>query len=82
MTLPANIKTLINKIKANEAQHNLDRETAKIFAPSSGELEKHEYLTGQDLAMRRNNLSVHHSIESLMKKTIKADNSTNNKTKS
>ena len=32
----------------NQAQYHLDRAAAKISALSSGELEKHEYLTGED----------------------------------
>ena len=43
------VKTLDNKIKANKAQYDLDREAAKISALSSDELEKFEYLTGEDL---------------------------------
>ena len=38
--------------KANEALYNLDREAAKISALSSGELEKYEYLTGEDLGYK------------------------------
>ena len=32
-----------NKIKANQAQYDLDREAAKISASSSKELDKYEY---------------------------------------
>ena len=49
MTITDEIKALDDKIKANQAQYNLDREAAKIFALSSGELDKYEYLTGEDL---------------------------------
>ena len=45
MTLTDKIKILDNKIKANQAQYNLDREAAKISAFP----DKYEYLTGQDL---------------------------------
>ena len=41
-----------DKIKANKAQYDLDREAAKISALSSGELEKYEYLTGEDLGYK------------------------------
>ena len=51
MTLSNEIKTLDDKIKANQAQYNLDREAAKMSALSSGELEKYEYLTGEDLVI-------------------------------
>ena len=42
MTLTDQVKILDNNIKANQAQHDLDREAAKISALSGGELEKHE----------------------------------------
>ena len=47
MTLTDELKILDNKIKANQAQCNLDRKAAKIFALSSKESDK--YLTGEDL---------------------------------
>ena len=40
MTLADKLKIVDNKIKANQAQYDLDREAAKISALSSGELEK------------------------------------------
>ena len=49
MTLTDEIKILDHEIKANQAQYNIDREAAKIYELSSGELEKYEYLTGEDL---------------------------------
>ena len=52
MTLTEQVKILDDKIKANEAQYDLDREAAKISALSSGELEKYEYLTGEDLGYK------------------------------
>ena len=48
MQLMEQVKILDDKIKANKAQYDLDREAAKISALSSGELEKYEYLTGED----------------------------------
>ena len=42
MTLIEQIKILDDKIKANKAQYDLDREAAKISSLSSGELEKYE----------------------------------------
>ena len=48
MTLTDELKILDNKIKANQAQYILDREAAKISALLSGELEKYEYLTGEN----------------------------------
>ena len=52
MTLTEQVKIIDNKIKANKAQYDLDREAAKISALSSGELEKYEYLTGEDLGYK------------------------------
>ena len=49
MALTKQVKIVYDKIKANKAQYNLHRKTAKISALSSGELEKCEYLTGEDL---------------------------------
>ena len=40
------------KIKATQTQYDLDREAAKISAPSTGELEKYEYLTGEGLGYK------------------------------
>ena len=47
-------KILDNKIKANNAQYNLDRMNAEISAYSSGDLHKHEYLTKKDLNYKPN----------------------------
>ena len=52
MTVTDQIKIIDNKIKANQAQYDLDRLTAKISALSSGELRKYEYLAGEDLGYR------------------------------
>ena len=52
MTLTEQVKILNDKIKANKAQYDLDREAAKTSALSSGELEKYEYLTGKDLGFK------------------------------
>ena len=43
---------LDDKIKWNQAQCDLDREAAKISAFLSKELDKHEYLTGEDLGYK------------------------------
>ena len=52
MILTEQVKILDDKIKTNKAQYKLDREAAKISALSSGELEKYEYLTGEDLGYK------------------------------
>ena len=52
MTLTYELNILNEKIKANQAQYDLDREAAKISASSRGELEKYLYLTGVDLKFK------------------------------
>ena len=52
MTVSDQIKILNRKIKQNEAQYDLDREAAKISALSSNNLDKYEYLTGEDLGLK------------------------------
>ena len=46
------MKILDDKFKANKAQYDLDKPAANIPALSSGELEKYEYLTGEDLGYK------------------------------
>ena len=52
MTVTDQIKILPKKIKQNESQYDLDRETAKISALSSNNLDKYELLTGEDLGLK------------------------------
>ena len=54
MTLTDQIKILDRKIKQNGAQYDLGRKTAKISAFSSNNLDKYEYLTGEDLGLKPN----------------------------
>ena len=49
MTLIDEPEILDDKIKANQAQYDLYREAAKISSLSSKELDKYEYLNGEDL---------------------------------
>ena len=49
MTVIDQLNILDNKIRANRAQYDLDRKKAEISELSSGEVEKCEYLTGEDL---------------------------------
>ena len=49
MSLSDQIKTIDKKIEQNKAQYNLDKQTAKIFALSSGNVSKFEFLTGKDV---------------------------------
>ena len=66
MTVTDQIKILNRKIKQNEAQYDLDREAAKISALSSNNLDKYEYLTGEDLGLQQN-LNILHWIKFLIK---------------
>ena len=52
MTLTERVKILDDKVKANKAQYDLDGKAVKTSALSSGELEKYEYLTGEDLGYK------------------------------
>ena len=52
MTRKDQIKILDDKIKANNAQYDLDRRNAEISAYSSGDLPKYEYLTKKDLGYK------------------------------
>ena len=48
MTRKEQVKILDDKIKANNAEYDLDRMNAEISAYSSGDLPKYEYLTKKD----------------------------------
>ena len=52
MTRKDQIKILVDKIKANNAQYDLVRMNAEISAYSSGDLPKYEYLTKKDLGYK------------------------------
>ena len=52
MTLTKQFKIPDDKIKSNKTQYNLDRRKTKLSALSGGELEKYEYLTGEDLVYK------------------------------
>ena len=54
MIITDQIKILDKKIVQNEAQYYLDRKAAKISALSSSNLDKYEYLTGEDLGLTPN----------------------------
>ena len=56
MTITDQIKILNRKIMQNEAQYDLDRKAAKIFALCSNDLDKYEYLTGEDLGLKPSNI--------------------------
>ena len=52
MALTNQVRILDDKIKANQAQYDLDREAAKISGLSSGESDKYECLAGDDLGYK------------------------------
>ena len=52
MTITDQIKILDRKIMQNEAQYDLDRNVTKISALNSNNLDKYEYLTGEDLSLK------------------------------
>ena len=52
MTINEQIKILDDKIRSNRAEYDLDRQNAKISALSSKDLEKYEYLTGENLGYK------------------------------
>ena len=54
MTVTDQIKILNRKIKQNESQYDLDRKAAEISVLSSKNLDKYEYLTGEDLDLKPN----------------------------
>ena len=49
-------KILNNKIKANNAEYNINRLNAEISAFSEGDLDKYEFLTHKDLKYKPNEL--------------------------
>ena len=52
MTITDQIKILNRKIMQNEAQCHLDRKAAEISALSFNNLDKYEYLTGEELGLK------------------------------
>ena len=49
MSITENIKAINNKIEQNKAQYNLDRQAAKSYDLSSGNVSKYEFLTRRDV---------------------------------
>ena len=52
MIVTDQIKILDRKIMQNEAQFDWDRKAAKISGLSSNDLDKFEYLTGEDVRLK------------------------------
>ena len=49
MSISKKVKTIDSNIEENNAQHKLDRQTAKISALSSGNVSNYECLTSKDV---------------------------------
>ena len=76
MTVTDQLKIIDSKIKANQAQYDLDRLAVKISAYSSGDLRKYERLTGEDLGyklvyLNKPNLIILHWVIFLLRDWIK-----------
>ena len=54
MSISEKIKAINNKIEQTKSQYDLDRETAKISALSSGDASKYEFLSGKDVLLEKN----------------------------
>ena len=54
MSISEKIKAINNKIEQNKAQYNLDRQTPKMSALSSGNVSKHEFMTSKDVLPEKN----------------------------
>ena len=52
MTIADQVKILDRRIMQNETQYDLDRKAAKISAFFSNNLDRYEYLTGEDLGLK------------------------------
>ena len=67
------MKILNDKIKPNQAQYVLGKNTAKISALSSGELEKYEHLNREDsryktgVVKKKKKLNIIHWVKFLIK---------------
>ena len=87
MTINEQIKILDNKIRSNQAQYDLDRQNTEISALSSGELDKYEYLTGEDLGykpdvvQKAKLLKTNEKQEGLLKKLKNIEDKTDNQLK-
>ena len=76
MTITDQIKVLDRKIMQNGAQYDLERNALKISALSSNNLDKNEYLTGEDLGLKSStlnklNLGILHWVKILIRAWIK-----------
>ena len=56
MTITDQINILDKKKLQNEARYKLDRKASKIYTFSSNNLDKYEYLSGEDLGLKPNTI--------------------------
>ena len=79
------LKICDDKIKANQVQHDLDREAAKTSALSSKDPDKYEYLTGEELALKPQPIEIKQAeyspLAQIITKGIKKDDKVNKTTK-
>ena len=78
MSISEKIKTIDNKIEQNKTRCDLDRQTAKISALSSGNVGKYEFLTGKDVLPEKDLLEKIATVKRLeyspLGKELKAQN--------
>ena len=61
MSISKKIKAINNKIEQNKAQYDLDRQTSKVLALSSGNSSKYEFLTGKNVFPEKD-LKIRHYV--------------------
>ena len=78
MKLTDEFEILDDKIKANPAQYDLSRESTKISALLSKNLDKYEYLTGEDLRYKPWPIEIKRAeyppLAQIISKAIEKDN--------
>ena len=65
MKISEKIKAIDKKIELNKAQFNFERQNAKIYALSSGNVSKYEFLTGKDVLPEKDLLEKAAALQSL-----------------
>ena len=79
MTVTDQIKIFDRKIMQNETQYDLDRKAVKISALSSNDLDKCEYLTGEDLGLKPSSIEQNKFEYSPLGKTFNKELSEDDK---
>ena len=65
MSISKKINAINNKIERSKAQYDLDRQTTKISALSSGNVSKYEFLIGKDVLTEKDLLEKAATMKSL-----------------